>query len=73
MIKKEMDEAKEQRQDIKQQLDKFEEDIQKVKADLDRLFDRKNETREEYFKAKLEYEIQKDQIAHAEWIKRQKE
>lgn len=72
-FKKEMEDAKEQRQDIKQQLDKFEEDIQKVRADLDKLFDRKDETREEYFKAKLDYEIQKDQIAHAEWIKRQKE
>lgn len=68
-----MEDAKEQRQDIKQSLDKYEEDIQKVKNDLNKLFDRKNEVREEFFKAKLEYEIQKDEISHAEWIKRQKE
>lgn len=72
-IKKEMEEAKEHRQDIKQMLDKYEEDIQKVKDDLNKLFDRKNEVREEFFKAKLEFEIQKDEISHAEWIKRQKE
>lgn len=37
------------------------------------LFDKKNECREAYFKSKLEYEIEKDEIYHAEWIARELE
>lgn len=37
------------------------------------MYDRKNETREEYFKAKLEFEIQRDEIYHVEKLAKQKQ
>lgn len=72
-VKKEMEEARTQRDDIKQQLDKYEADIQKVKDDLQTLYDKKNAMREEYFKAKLEFELERDEVYHSEWIAKEKQ
>jgi chromosome segregation ATPase len=57
---------------LKQQIDKYEEDIQKVKEELQALYDKKNTVREHYFKEKLEFELEKAEIYHAEWIAKEK-
>lgn len=54
-------------------MDKFEEQIQAQKEELSSLHTRKDELREEYFKGRLEYEIQMDAIRHAEWISYEKQ
>ena len=71
-VRKELEDAKEVKDDIKQQLDKYETDIQKLKEDLQKHFSKKDELREEYFKNRLEYELENDAIRHAEWIAREK-
>lgn len=72
-VRKEIGEAKEQRADLKEQLDKYQEEIDKVKEDLQKLYDQKNEAKEEYYKNKLEWEIEKDEIYHNEWIAKKKQ
>ena len=37
------------------------------------MYTKKDEVREQYYKDKLEYEIENDQIRHAEWISNQKQ
>ena len=72
-VRKEIEEAKEQRQDIKQQLDKFEADIVKIKEDLEKLYAQKNTVKEEYYKNKLEFETEKDEIYNLEWMAKEKQ
>ena len=68
-----MEGAKEQRSDIKTLLDKHEEDIQKVKEDLQKFYDKKNQMREDYFQLKMEFELERDEVYHAEWVAREKQ
>lgn len=72
-VRKELDEAKDKREDIKQQLDKFDADITKLKEDLQGHYTKKDELREEFFKARWEFEIENDLVRHNEWILREKE
>jgi hypothetical protein len=57
---------------VKEKGEKFEGDINAVKEQLQTLYTTKAETKEEYFKTKLEYEIEYDEIRHSEWIANQK-
>jgi hypothetical protein len=57
---------------VKEKGEKFEGDINAVKEQLQTLYTTKAETKEEYFKSKLEYEIEYDEIRHSEWIANQK-
>lgn len=68
-----MEEAREKRADIKEQLDKYEEEIQKVKEDLNKLYAKKTEIREQYYKTKLEFEIERDELHLADYIAREKQ
>ena len=72
-VRKELEEAKEQRDDIKTQLDKFEADIVQQREDLQKYYTQKDQEREEFYKARLEYETQVDQIRHIDWITKQKQ
>jgi hypothetical protein len=44
-----------------------------VKEELNELFKKKDVLREAYYKDKLEFEIQKDEVNHIEWMTRQKQ
>lgn len=57
---------------MKQQLEKFDAEITLCKDDLTKIYARKDEMREAYFKAKLEYEIEYDSIKQAEHLHRVK-
>jgi hypothetical protein len=39
-----------------------------VKELVQSLYAKKDELREEYFKNKLDYELEHDEVKHAEWI-----
>ena len=65
-IRKELEEAKGLRDDVKQQIEKIDEDIAKTKEELSKVYARKDELREDYFKAKLEFEIELEEIRHVE-------
>jgi hypothetical protein len=53
--------------------DKVSKDIDKLGQDMSDLFEQKDQKREEFWKARFEFEIQKEEIAHIEWMVRQKD
>ena len=73
VIKKEINDSIEHRDELKADIQKFEDQVQKVKEEINGLFEKKNEIKEEYYKAKLEFELEHDEIKHKEWIIREKE
>ena len=40
---------------------------------MQKLYSQKNQVREDYFQAKLEFEIEKDAIHHSDWIAKEKQ
>lgn len=72
-LRKEMESIRETQQDVKGEADKVSKDIDKLSQDLSDLFEQKDVKREEYWKARFDFEIQKEEIAHIEWMHRQKE
>lgn len=40
---------------------------------MQKLYSQKDQIREEYYKNKLEYEIEKDEIFHYEWMAKEKQ
>ena len=71
-ISKELDDAKEHREDLKLQLDKFEEDITKIKEEIAKLVEAKQKVKEEYYEARFDYEVENEAIRYAEWLLKQK-
>lgn len=63
-LRKEMEAMKEGQNDVKSQADKVTELINKVSADITASFALKDSTREEYYKARYNYEEQRDKIHH---------
>lgn len=59
-LRKEMEEMKEGQNDIKSQGDKITEQINKVSAEITASFALKDSTREEYYKARYNFEVQRD-------------
>lgn len=53
--------------------DKVSKQIDKLTQDLSDLFDKKDQRREEYWHARFDYEIQREEISHIEWMHKQKE
>lgn len=72
-VKKEQNEVRDQRDDIKQQLDKFQAEIDKIKLDLNSYYEQKDQLREDFHKAKFDFEVENDLIRHNDWIAREKE
>ena len=72
-IRKKQEEAQAQRTDLKEKLDAFEQDIQKIKAEMNDVIEKKKEEKEQYYKEKLEFEIEQDQIRHGEYIAKAKQ
>lgn len=72
-VRKEQDDAREQREDIKKELDKFNEDIDKQREELNKVFANKDALREEFFKARYEFEVEQDLLRHIDQITKDKE
>ena len=72
MIRKEITESLGIRDDLRADVQKFEDQIQSIKEEINTQFEKKNELKEDYYKGKLEYEIEFDEIRHKEWISREK-
>lgn len=72
-LRKEMETIKENQQDVKGEADKVSKDIDKLTQDLSNLFDKKDQRREDYWHARYDYEIQREEIVHIEWMQKQKE
>lgn len=68
-----MENIKENQQDIRGETDKVSKDIEKLTQDISDLFDQKSQKREDYWKARYDFEIQKEEIQYIEWMIRQKE
>lgn len=68
-----MENIKENQQDIRGETDKVSKDIEKLTQDISDLFDLKSQKREDYWKARYDFEIQKEEIQYIEWMTRQKE
>jgi len=58
---------------VKEKLDKFEVEIAKIKEQVNELFQKKNDLREDYYKDKLAFETEKDEINQIEWMAREKQ
>lgn len=63
-MRKEMEVLKEGQNDIKTQGDKVTSQINKVSAEITATFAKKDECKDQYYKAKFEYEVQRDYIHH---------
>ena len=80
VIQKEMDKIKEdlaqtnaEKTETVAQLDALQEKIEKIEGDLSKLFAKKDELREAFWKGKYDFKKQREEIAHIEWMQRQKE
>ena len=67
-----MDIVNSQRKDVYEKKDELEAEIGKIKEKLEEIYKEKDEERERYFQAKLDYENEYDQVKYAEWIQREK-
>ena len=63
-----MDIVNSQRKDVYEKKDELEAEIGKIKEKLEEIYKEKDEERERYFQAKLDYENEYDQVKYAEWI-----
>jgi hypothetical protein len=68
-----MEVIKEGQNDVKSQGDKVTEHINKVSADITASFAEKDATRELYYKARYDFEMQRDVIHHTQHLIEQKE
>ncbi len=55
--------------DKNQQIDAVSDKINKVQEEISNGFAKKDELREQYFKNRYDYEIQRAEISHINWIK----
>jgi hypothetical protein len=63
-----MEVIKEGQNDVKSQGDKVTEQINKVSADITASFAEKDSTRELYYKARFDYETQRELIHHTQFL-----
>lgn len=67
-LRKEMEVMKEGQNDVKTQGDKVTIQINKVSAEITATFAKKDVCKDEYYKAKYDYEVQRDYIHHCQTI-----
>lgn len=72
-IRKELEAIRETQTDVKEAADEVSKQIEKIEEELSVIFAAKDEKREAYWKARYDFKIQRDSIAHIEWMQRQKE
>lgn len=72
-LRKEMETIKENQQETKGEADKISKEIDKLTQDVSDLFEQKDTKREEYWHARYDFEMQREEILHIEWMTKQKE
>jgi len=72
-IRKEIEIMREGQTDVKEQADAVSKQIDKIEEDLTAVFAAKDEKREAYWKARHDHKLQRDHVAHIEWMQRQKD
>jgi uncharacterized coiled-coil DUF342 family protein len=72
-LRKQMEDINTIKTDKNQQIDAVSDKINKVQEEISNGFSKKDELREQYFKNRYDYEIQRAEINHINWIKDQKE
>ena len=69
-IKEELAQTNAEKTETVAQLDALQEKIEKVEGDLSKLFAKKDELREAFWKGKYDFKKQREEIAHIEWMHR---
>ena len=72
-VRKQQDDSKAQQTDKNTQIKAYDDEIDKIFQDLQALYTKKDEIREEYFKNCYEFELERDKIKYAEWIRNTKQ
>ncbi len=72
-LRKEMEVVKEGQTDVKEQADRITADIDKQQTRISELFAAKDAARDEYYKAKFDYEVQRDYIYHVNGLQARQE
>ena len=72
-IRKEMEVQNQGKTDVKEQADAVTVKIDTIEEELTAIFAAKDEKREVYWKARYNHKVQRDHIAHIEWMHRQKD
>lgn len=57
----------------KDDLDELEQKIQGVKDEISKIFEQKNQVKEEYYKQKYLYEVQEEEVKQVDFILKRKE
>lgn len=68
-----METIKENQQETKGESDKISKEIDRLTQDISDLFEQKDNKRELYWKARYDFEMQREEILHIEWMTKQKE
>ena len=68
-----MEVIKEGQNDVKTQGDKVTSQITTCQADITNAFAQKDKVRDNYFKSRYDFEVQRDLISHINWLQSQKD
>ena len=71
-IRKELEVVNQEKTETKEELDRLQEKITKIDEQITELYSQKDQRREEYWKGRYDHKVQRDQIAHIEWMTNQK-
>jgi len=72
-LRKELDVVREGQNDQKEVLDDLSSKIDTLNDEITSIYKKKDETRDEYFHAKFDYECQQNLVRHVDWLIKQKE
>lgn len=72
-IRAEMELSNAEKNEIKDQLDVLQAQIDKIDTVVDEMYAEKREKNETYWKSKYDHKLQREAIAHIEWMQRQKQ
>lgn len=72
-IRKQMEVVKDDKSDIKDQADKITKQIEAHDEEITKHFNMKRETSDEYYKNKYDFEVQREEVNHIQWLAMQKE
>lgn len=72
-IRKQMEVVKDDKSDIKYQADKITKEIEAHDEEITKHFNMKREQSDEYYKNKYDFEVQREEINHIQWMIMQKE
>lgn len=72
-MNKEFEESKNLKETNKEVFEELEQKVQVIKEAIAKIFEKKNQVKEEFYHAKFDYEVEQDEIRHIEYLIRKKE